>query len=413
MRKYRLWSMTLVLLLFILVAMLTPPTSAFQYIHHWRVNFSGSLVVSGNQSLPFTTYWDYIGNTSWQTCEQLSFSMTLNNETISYSELSTDIDGNPHLSLNLSSPLAPQDVLIWEEEWAFTVLNRRPFLPEISVDQAGTIDELQEYFEPEDLYWYTRATDLWKTENDSLIGLAQNIQFDLPEDQQENVLALIFNGINWIQTNIYRSSGISDPQYPEETIISQIGDCDDQSNLLICLLRILNIPSYLMTGHWFQEGARTNGFIWGSVANNSYRYVDYQNSVGHGWAMVFVPPWGWLPFDLLSVGQGEDPTKTYSESLYASDLPFVSLWQIVASDYIGEMRIARENTFTYQLHRTDFEEWTSLGSEPILDAEYFAANMVTLIALIITLGSLTFLVGLAIRRQPQEEPKRDSKSPTQ
>ncbi len=394
------------------LAMLTPPTSAFQYIHHWRVSFSGSLVVSGNQSLPFTSSWDYIGNTSWQTCEQLSFSMTHNNETIVISEVSTDIDGNPRLTLNLTSPLTPQDVLVWEEEWTFTVLDRRPPLPQISIEQSGTVIEIQDFFEPDDFYWFTRETGLWKTGNASLTDLAQSIRTELPDNQQENVLALIYETIEWIQTNIYRTGGISDPQYPEETILSQIGDCDDQSNLLICLLRIFNIPSYLMTGHWFQEGARTNGFIWGSVANNSYRYVDYQNAVGHGWAMVFVPPWGWLPFDLLSVGQGVEPAQTYTESLYASDLPFVTMWQIVASDYIGEQRTAQENLFAYQLHRTDFEEWTSLGSVPIVDAEYIAANMVTLIALIITLGSLTFLVGLAIRRQPQEEPDRGSTTPT-
>ncbi len=413
MRKYRLWLITAVLLLLMVVAMLQPRVSAFQYIHHWRVNFSGSFVVSGNQSLPVTTFWDYIGNTSWQTCEQLSFTMTQNNYTIVFTEMGTDADGNPRLTLNLTTPLAPQDVLVWEEEWAFTVMDRRPPLPQISVQQSGSLDEIQELLGADDYFWFTRATTLWKTGNITLIDLAQHIRDGLPEEQQDNTLALIYATIQWIQTNIYRSSGVTDPQYPEETIISQIGDCDDQSNLLISLLRIYNIPSYLMTGHWFQDGTRTNGFIWGSVAENAYRYVDYQNSVGHGWTMVYVPPWGWLPFDLLSVGPGVDPANTYSESLFASDLPFVTLWQIVATDYIADQRTDRANLFTYQLHRTDFEEWTSLGSVPIIDTEYLAANMVTLIALIITLGFLTFLVGLAIRRQPQEEPNRDSTAPSQ
>jgi hypothetical protein len=317
------------------------------------------------------------------------------------------------MSINLTSSLEPQDVLIWEEEWMFTVLDHRPHLPQISVAQSVNRSEIEQLIGSEDFDLYTHRTGLWNTENSSLTDLAQTIRNNLPEERQDNVLALIYETIQWIQTNIFRSSGVTDPQYPEELISSQVGDCDDQSNLLICLLRIFGIPSYLLTGHWFQEGARTNGFIWGSVANNSYRYVDFQNSVGHGWAMVFVPPWGWLPFDLLSVGVGVDPASTYTDSLYASDQPFVSLWQIVISDYIAELRTEQANLFTYQLHRTDFEEWTSLGSVPIIDAEYIAANMVTLIALIITLGFLTFLVGLATRRQPQEEPERDSAAPTQ
>jgi len=339
--------------------------------------------------------------------------MSYNNEAITYTEMGIDVDGNPRLTLNLTSPLDPQDVLVWEEEWAFTVLDRRPPLPQISVEQSGHLDEIEELLGIDDYFWYTRATQLWKKGNATLIDLAQNIRDGLPEARQNNVLALIYATIRWIQTNIYRSSGVTDPQYPEEIITSQIGDCDDQSNLLICLLRIFNIPSYLMTGHWFQEGTRTNGFIWGSVAENAYRYVDYQNAVGHGWTMVYVPPWGWLPFDLLSVGPGVEASSTYAESLYKSDLPFVTLWQIVASDYIGQQRTDRTNLFAYELLRTDFEEWSSLGSVPIVDAEYLAANMVTLIALIITLGSLTFLVGLAIRRQPKEEPNRDSNAPTQ
>lgn len=413
MRKYRIWFIASVLFLLLLVAMSLPRVSAFQYVHHWRVNFSGSLFVSGNQSLPVSPFWSYIGNTSWQTCEQKFFAMTQNNETIEATGIGIDDDGNPRLSLNLTSPLAPQDVLIWEEEWMFTVLDHRSLLPQISVTQSGSLVEVEERIGSEDFDLFTHRTPLWDTTNTSLTDLAQTIRDSLPEERQDNVLALIYASIQWIQANIFRSSGITDPQYPEELIISQIGDCDDQSNLLICLLRIFGIPSYLMTGHWFQEGARTYGFVWGSVANNSYRYVDFQNAVGHGWAMVFVPPWGWLPFDLLSVGIGVNPANTYTDSLYASDRPFVSLWQIVASDYIGEMRTEQTNLFTYQLHRTEYEEWTSLGSVPIIDAEYLAANMVTLIALIITLGSLTFLVGLAIRRHSKEDPNRDSTAPTQ
>ena len=89
--------------------------------------------------------------------------MTYNNETIVISEVSTDIDGNPRLTLNLTSPLAPQDVLVWEEEWSFTVLDRRPPLPQISIEQSGTVNDTQDFFEPDDFYWFTRETGLWKT----------------------------------------------------------------------------------------------------------------------------------------------------------------------------------------------------------------------------------------------------------
>jgi hypothetical protein len=386
-----------------LVAMVPAPATAFQYVHHWRVSFSGTMLVTGNQSLPITPYWDYVGNTSWQTGEQLSFRFQHNNDTIEPIGIGTDSDGNTQVQLNISTLLHPQDRIRWQEEWLFTVLDHRPSLPQISVAQSGSIDEIEEQLGTDEYLWYTRGTSLWKTRNISLMDIAASIRDSLSNTTQDNVLALIYATIQWIQSNILRSTGLTEPQYPEETIVSQIGDCDDHSNLLITLLRIYNIPSYLATGHWFQEGAQTNGFIWGSIAEDAYLYVDWQNAIGHGWAMVYVPPWGWLPFDLTANEIGADPSKTYYESLYASNLPFVQLWQIVASDYIAERRTEYDNLFTYELHRTDFQEWTSLGSIPLVDFAYFAANVATLIALIGTLAFLSCLVGFAIRRQPREE----------
>ncbi|MDO8056942.1 MAG: transglutaminase family protein [Candidatus Hermodarchaeota archaeon] len=403
MQRYRPWIIAAFLVFLVLVAMVPPSTIAFQYVHHWRVSFSGTMVIGGNQTLIITPYWDYIGNTSWQTCEQLNFEFKHNNETIQPTSLGMDNDGNPRVQLNITTQLQPQDSIRWQEEWLFSVLDHRPSLPQISVAEAGTIEEGEIQLGSDDYLWYTRATSLWKTRNISLMNIAASIRSELTNSTQDNVLALVYAAIQWIQSNILRSTGLTEPQYPEEVIVSQIGDCDDQSNLLITLLRIYGIPSYLATGHWFQEGARTNGFIWGSLAEDAYLYVDWKNSIGHGWAMVFVPPWGWLPFDLTTNGIGAHPSKTYYESLYASNLPFVQLWQIVASDYIAARRTEYANLFTYELHRTDFQEWTSLGSIPLVDFAYFATNVATLIALIGTLAFLSCLVGFAIRRQPREE----------
>ncbi len=413
MRNNRVWLFIIVFLLFLVVVPLPPSVSAFNYVHFWRVHFSGSIEPTGNDSLPISPYWDYIGNTTWQTSEQLSFQLTLNNSPIMPTELGIDVDGNPRLALNLTSMLAPEEVLRWDEEWLFTVANRRPLLPLIGIAQSGRLGDIEDLLGTDDYLLYIQATSLWKTWNISLIELAQLIREELPQEQQDNVLALIYATIQWIQSNIARSSGVTEPQYPEETIVSQRGDCDDQSNLLIALLRIFDIPSYLTTGHWFQEGARTSGFIWGSVEENAYRYVDYQNSAGHGWTMAFVPPWGWLPFDLFTLEPGTDAARAYTDSLFASNLPFVTLWQIITSDYIAKRRTEEANLFSYQVHRIELEEWSSLGSVPIIDTEYLVTNMVTLIALIITLGFLTFLVGLTIRRQPQEKPNHDSTAPTQ
>lgn len=402
MRKNRLWQIAVFFLSIFLLVLPPYRVNAFQYFHYWRVTFSGSIEVHGNESLPISSFWNYIGNRSWQTCEQLSFNMVHNSETIVPTELGEDIDGNPRLVLDIGPLLEPNDTLQWEEEWLFTVSDRRPSLPQISIEQSGNLEEVEPLLETEEYLRHTSGTMLWKTWNQSLLDLAQVIQEGLPEESQNNILALVCASIAWIQANITRLTGITEPQYPEETLVSQMGDCDDQSNLLITILRIHNIPCYLLTGHWFQNAARTHGYLWGSVEEDAYLYVDWQNSNGHGWAMIYVPPWGWLPFDLIAAGPESDPIDTYYNSLYATGGPFVTLWQIVVSDYIAERRTERVELFAHQLHRMEEEVWHSLGSLPIIDNQYLTTNVATILALTTTLILLTSLVVFAYRRQPEE-----------
>jgi hypothetical protein len=386
-----------------LCIIIPPRVAGFFYVHIWQVNFSGSISVAGNQSYPISPFWEYIGNTSWQTCEQLSFEMTLNNDTVQPIDLGTDLDENPQVRLNISTQLVEGDILTWEEQWQFTVANQRPPLPQISIEQSGSTFEIPDHLTPENYQLYTQNTPLWKVNNQTLLNLANTIREDLPEEYQTNTLSLIYAAIGWIKSNIERAAQATEPQYPEELLVSQVGDCDDQSNLLITILRIYGIPSYLMTGHWYQEGTSTSGFLWGSVLQDAYMYINWKNVNGHGWAMVFVPPWGWLPFDLTVEESETSPEKTYTDSLYARAVPMVTLWQIITTDYIGDRRAEEAATIDYRLHRLDYEEWVTLGNIPILDLPYFATNLATLVALIVTFSILGVLVGIGMRKQPTEE----------
>jgi transglutaminase-like putative cysteine protease len=403
MRGHRPVVLFFCLLLIVLLSLIPPRTEAFYYVHIWQVSFSGSLIVNGNQSYPVSNRWSYVGNTSWQTCDQRSFEMMGTNGTVVPMGLAADPDNNPQLVLNITSPLPPREVLSWRQEWRFTVTDRRPALPRINLDQAGAVNEIESLIGSDNYVLYTRATNLWKTANQTLVNLANNIRNTVPAAQQENVLALVYAALVWISQNIQRTTAISDPQYPEELLLSAAGDCDDQSNLLIVLLRILGIPSYLMTGHWYQDGASTRGYLWGSVTQDAYLFVDWKNVLGHGWAMVYVPPWGWLPFDLTAGNLPSAPLNAYYQSLYAQGIPIATLWQCISTDYIGAQRQEQAELFQYRLHRSDFEEWSTLGSVPILDLPYFVANAATLIALTSTLAFLGGFVGIGMRRQPREE----------
>ena len=84
----------------------------------------------------------------------------------------------------------------------------------------------------------------------------------------------------------------------------------------------------------------------------------------------------------------------------------MTLWQIVASDYIAERRTERAELFAHQLHRVEEEVWHSFGSLPIIDNQYLTTNVATLLALTTTLILLTSLVVVAYRRQPEEDPEQ-------
>ena len=393
----------LICLLLLLTSLAAPPVSGFRYIHLWRVQLSGTLAVAGNQTYPHSPLWSYIGNTSWQVCQQLVLDIRLNNMSVVPIRLTSDVDGNPQLVLNLTNPLQPGDVLSWREEWVFTVSDRDPEIPRLSIEQAGSIDDAASAMDPAEYQWFTRSTPLWNTQEPTLLDLAETIREDLPQGQRDNVLALTLATISWIGEHIQYPSSLTEPQYPWELLDSRVGDCDDQSNLLIALLRIYGIPSYLLTGHWYQEGAEYSGFLWGSIQENAFLYVKWRNVAGHGWAMVYVPPWGWLPFDLTFGDPAADPASTCYASLYALGLPMVTIWRRTSIDYVGARRQALEQLYNYSLHRIEYEEWTNLGSVPFLDAQYIASSIATGIALTITLTLFIVLAWIGIRRQHPEQ----------
>jgi len=396
-------SALLMCILLLLLGIAVPPVGAFRYVHMWRVQLSGTLAVAGGQPYPHPSLWSYVGNTSWQVCHQLVLDIKLNNMSVVPTRLTSDVDGNPQLVLNLTGPLQPGDILSWKEEWLFVVSDRNPGIPHLSIGRSGTVGDAEMAMDPAEYQWFTRATPLWNTQEPTIIGLAEMIREELPQSQRENVLALTLASVSWITSNIKYPSSLAEPQYPWELLDSRVGDCDDQANLLIALLRSYGIPSYLLTGHWYQEGADYSGFLWGSVQENAFLYVEWRNVAGHGWAMVYVPPWGWLPFDLTFSDPSVDPISACYSSLYALGLPMVTLWRCTATDYVGERRQALEQLYNYSLHRIEYEEWTSLGSIPVLDAQYIASSIATAIALTVTLATFAVMAWIGIRRQQPEQ----------
>ena len=105
-------------------------------------------------------------------------------------------------------------------------------------------------------------------------------------------LAYLLGVLNWFDENIVYSTRIP-PRFPWEAIVEGAGDCDDQSNLLITLLRLKGIPAYLETGMvYISESYRFED----TGAGGYYRY-KFIGGGGHGWVVAYIPPWGWIRVD--------------------------------------------------------------------------------------------------------------------
>ncbi|MEM1515436.1 MAG: transglutaminase-like domain-containing protein, partial [Candidatus Bathyarchaeia archaeon] len=154
---------------------------------------------------------------------------------------------------------------------------------------------------------------------------------------EKRVLIILKKFITWIAENMrYATSEV--PRYPNETLSQQMGDCDDQANLLIALCRAVGIPAYLQVGCIYMPWVKNDYTQW------SGRLLIREMGVGwHGWAMVYVPPWGWLPVDLTYVTADlrRDPLSAIVHSAVIEHYTF-HYANIIVTDYVSETRSIKE-----------------------------------------------------------------------
>ncbi|MEM2885896.1 MAG: transglutaminase-like domain-containing protein, partial [Thermoproteota archaeon] len=174
---------------------------------------------------------------------------------------------------------------------------------------------------PEELVdQYCKQEGPYQTEDPRLIDLAEKIRHG-SDCTSGNVLNVVEKMINWIDGNIKYETHVP-PLYPNQTLLSGSGDCDEKANLLITLCRIMRIPAYLQTGFVVQSDEAA------TYLDGHYRS---EGLVGHAWAMVYIPPWGWLPVDLTYYEGAQDPLSHITASAWARDLVIQSS-NVVSAD---------------------------------------------------------------------------------
>jgi len=259
-------------------------------------------------------------NTTWQ-------SVQLVNHTYPPKSLENDTDGNPIAILQFKSELNPKENLSYTV--TYHVLSKPRTLPSISEEESQTLNEIPNYLEN-----YTKAEGPWLTNQPELQNLTRSIA-----GNETKVLTIVKNLAAWIanESNIrYEAHDV--PLYPNETLKLKEGDCDDKAILLVTLCRIYGIPSYLQIGCIYDPITPfLNETYW-----QGYVTVISKRISWHGWAIVYIPPWGWLPVDLTYVlGDASDPLNRIRKAAVTWQW-VIQYMNFTTSDYVASSRKTRE-----------------------------------------------------------------------
>ena len=261
-------------------------------------------------------------NNSWQSVQLLNYSYRPES-------IKNGIDGNPTAFLQFPKPqLTPGENLNYSV--TYSVLSRPRILPRISEEESQSLNEIPNELREE----YTKAEGPWLTNETNLQDLAHSIA-----GNETNVLTIVKNLAAWIadQNNIrYETHEV--PLYPNETLKRKEGDCDDKAILLITLCRIYGIPSYLQVGCIYNPTSPPlNDTYWQGHVTVVSKRISW-----HGWAIVYIPPWGWLPVDLTYVlGSTSDPLSRIRQAAVTSQW-VIQYMNFTKSDYVASSRKTRD-----------------------------------------------------------------------
>jgi hypothetical protein len=203
----------------------------------------------------------------------------------------TDEDNNSLADAGIALSVTPGAKLNYTI--VYTIESNAETKPQLDLSKAGTASDIPNALVSE----YTNSTDTFMANNTDIATLARSLT-----SKEPTVLGKLSRLVNWFNANVtYSSSEI--PKYPSDTLKARQGDCDDQSILLISMLRSLGIPSYLEIGIVINAGINDSETSW-----NGHLAISEKGIGWHGWTMVYTPPWGWIPVDLTLI-HDSDPMK--------------------------------------------------------------------------------------------------------
>ncbi len=242
------------------------------------------------------------------------------------------MDGNPVGFMDLPSEIQAGGTLVFSVEYLLESIGMDR--PPIDPAQSGEVSDIPERL----VETYTSETETFRR-NEEIDALALELA-----SEKTDVLEIVTGILGWVVSRVnYRNFEV--PLYPDETLEDLEGDCDDQAILMISMLRSLGIPAFLQIGVVFSESISSARARW----EGPLTFV--QEGVGwHGWAMVYVPPWGWIPVDLTLTNARDPLDMIQSAPEYASNI--VTAFNVSEQQYIGGSRSLREMLIASDIYIT-------------------------------------------------------------
>lgn len=306
-------------------------------------------------------------NNSWQTAKIVEVDPAIE-------DILNDSDGN--LYAVLEGPESLEGYSNFTITVVYEITSTSYEGPELKMEDAEDLTQIDLDLFSE----YLESSGTWLTEDPGIRERAEEIA-----SNETTVLAIVEALIEWITSNITYSS-MEVPRYPNETLKDRKGDCDDQSILLITMCRTLGIPAYLQVGCVLSDSIKPqNVTVW-----EDHVEIHIEGVGWHGWSVVYIPPWGWLPVDLTYTGATNPRGRIEQAGIYRD---YLILQQNISKyDYVGDSRKSREWIINSSLYIYLDERMVQLsGGEP------FPVPWMFVIPLLV--GSSIIIVFLYMRRR--------------
>jgi len=270
-----------------------------------------------------------IQSNQWQTVKVLNITHDIEREYL-------DPDGNRHVILDLPSKIPSHNRISFSLTYEIESVDRSR--TKINFTEAGGSSDIPQRLIKE----FCVGTETFTTGDEEVRELAHRLTAN-----ETTVLGMVIRLLDGFVVN-FSYSPFDVPLYPNETLNSMKGDCDDQAILFVTMCRTLKIPAILQVGYVLNENIIGEKSSWGG-----HLYIKQSGVESHAWALAYIPPWGWLPIDLTLVPSRE-PIKMITDAP-EYDSSIITCLNVSRQAYISDIRDSKEQLMSSDLYIIESE----------------------------------------------------------